>query len=168
MAAPNFRSAGMVRATASVQASRTAPNSFTRSGRLLLPGRRPWLSTSNASETSPCRRAGQAKRRARPTQGDGLRQTQPGGIETSIGSGQLPLAASAQLVCAQSSGRISGRVHPGRSKSGRRRRQHHPLGKASEKLHKSARDRVNKPIGAMQARSNPKGKPNHCWSHQTQ
>jgi hypothetical protein len=75
-------------------------------------------STSNASETSPCRRAGQAKRRARPPQGDGLRQAQAGGIETSIAAGQLPSAASAQLVCT----RRRAASHLGRSsKSGRRR-----------------------------------------------
>ena len=70
--------------------------------------RRRLLSASNASETSPCRRAGQAKRRARPPQGDGFQQAQAGGIETSIAAGQLPSAASAQLVCTRSSGPIGG------------------------------------------------------------
>jgi hypothetical protein len=38
--------------------------------------------------------------------------------------------------------------------------QHHPLGKASRKLLKSARDRVNKPIGAMLPGPNQEGKAN--------
>jgi len=38
--------------------------------------------------------------------------------------------------------------------------QHHPLGKASRKLHNSARDRANKPISAMLGRPNQKDKPN--------
>jgi hypothetical protein len=38
--------------------------------------------------------------------------------------------------------------------------QHQPLGKASKKLHKSAMDRVNKPIAAMLGGTNQKGKPN--------
>jgi hypothetical protein len=37
--------------------------------------------------------------------------------------------------------------------------QHHPLGKASRKLHKSARDRANRVIGAMLNWPNQKGKP---------
>jgi hypothetical protein len=36
--------------------------------------------------------------------------------------------------------------------------QHHPLGKASRTLHKSARDRVNKAIGAMLDGPNQKDK----------
>jgi hypothetical protein len=46
--------------------------------------------------------------------------------------------------------------------------QQNPLGKASRKLHKSARDRVNKTIRAMLGRPNQKGKPNFCWSDRTQ
>jgi hypothetical protein len=46
--------------------------------------------------------------------------------------------------------------------------QHHPLGKASKKLHKSARDRVNRAISAMLGGPNQKGNPNFCWSHHTQ
>ena len=42
--------------------------------------------------------------------------------------------------------------------------QHHPLGKASRKLHKSARDRVNKAIGAMLDGPNQKGKSKSYWT----
>jgi hypothetical protein len=38
--------------------------------------------------------------------------------------------------------------------------QHHPLGKASRKLHKSARDRLNIAIGAILEWPNQEGKPN--------
>ena len=41
--------------------------------------------------------------------------------------------------------------------------QHHPLGKASRKLHKSARDRANRVIGAMLNWPNQKGKPTFRW-----
>jgi hypothetical protein len=37
--------------------------------------------------------------------------------------------------------------------------QHHPLGKASRKLHTTASDRVNKAIGAMLDGPNQKDKP---------
>ena len=80
-------SSGMVRATVSISASRAAPNSFTRSGPTLNWRVTLSLLTSDASETSPCRRAGNAKRRARPPKGDGLWQACSGGIETSVRSG---------------------------------------------------------------------------------
>jgi hypothetical protein len=41
--------------------------------------------------------------------GDGSRQARSGGIETSVSRERLPSAASAQLVCTRSSGRIGGR-----------------------------------------------------------
>ena len=63
-------------------------------------------SEGDASETSPCRRTGQAKRRARPPKGHGVRKAGGGGIETSVHPGRLPSAASAQFICTRSSGRI--------------------------------------------------------------
>jgi hypothetical protein len=44
-----------------------------------------------------------------PQGGDGCRQAHSGGIETSVSRERLPSAASAQLGCTRSSGRIGGR-----------------------------------------------------------
>ena len=63
--------------------------------------------TSDASETSPCRRTGQAKRRLDPRRVTAFGRRRAGGIETPVRSGRLPArAASAQFVCTRSSGRI--------------------------------------------------------------
>ena len=64
----------MVRARCPPGRSRAAPNRFTRSSPFLHSRKRRPRSTRGASETSPCRRAGDAKRRARPPKGDGDRK----------------------------------------------------------------------------------------------
>jgi len=94
-----FAAPGWFALAVSVSASRAAPNSFTRSGHQDLAVRRRSPSAGDASETSPCRRAGQAKRRAHSPKGDGGRLTSSGGIETSVNAGRLPSAAVAQLGC---------------------------------------------------------------------
>jgi hypothetical protein len=57
--------------------SRAAPNSFTRSGTRLHSRRALSPFAGDASETSPCRRAGEAKRRTRSPKGDGGRTATP-------------------------------------------------------------------------------------------
>jgi hypothetical protein len=95
---PIFRSAGMVHACGVRRSNRAAPNSLTRSGRLLLrtgDGR-----SSPATPQKPLRADAPAKQNGklgpRRVTVSGRRRT--GGIETSGWSGRLPLAASAQLV----------------------------------------------------------------------
>jgi hypothetical protein len=46
--------------------------------------------------------------------------------------------------------------------------QHHPLGKASRKLHKNARDRAIQAIAGMIDRPIRKDKAKFRWSHQTE
>jgi hypothetical protein len=62
-----------------------------------------------ASETSPCRRAGNAKRRARPPQGDGEQPGRRRGNRDPRALGVWPgcLPRRLQLVCTRSSGRNS-------------------------------------------------------------
>src|SRR5687767_4987527 len=69
----------MVYAPVSVGRSRTAPNRSSRSGPRPHSGRRLLPTRGSASETSPCRRTGEAKRCARPPKGDGgSKATRPG------------------------------------------------------------------------------------------
>jgi hypothetical protein len=123
MAFPTSRSAGMVHACGvSLGDNRVAPNSFTRSRPALDQRATRSLFASDASETSPCRRAGQAKQRARPPKGNRFRQANSRGIETSVSRGRLPSAASAQLESSSVVGPHRRAMGPSRSsKAGRRR-----------------------------------------------
>jgi hypothetical protein len=73
-----------------------------------LSGRRLPLLTSDASETSPCRRTGQAKRRARHPGVDGVGRRRTAGIETRVWSGRPP-------SCRVGSVRVHSVVGPHRS-----------------------------------------------------
>jgi hypothetical protein len=109
MAAPTSGSTGTVQATASVQSSRTAPNSFTRSGRLSFrggDGRCPPATPQKPLRTDePVKQNGVLDPRRVTASGRRNREeSRPPSVR-----GQLPSAASAQLVCTRSSGRIGGR-----------------------------------------------------------
>ena len=97
MAAPTFCSTGMVRATVS-RPVKPARHQTALRGQATFPSEKATVAASgDASETSPCRRTGKARRSARPPKGNGFRQANSGGIETSVSRERLPSAASAQL-----------------------------------------------------------------------
>jgi hypothetical protein len=64
----------MVRVRCPLGSGRAAPNHITRSSPLLHSRRRRSRFTRDASDTSPCRRAGDSSQRARPPQGEQCRE----------------------------------------------------------------------------------------------
>jgi hypothetical protein len=92
------------------------------------------------------------------------KQTFRGALDLGAGVVSLPLCSVdwwQQQLLGLKGGAWSLRFSTGRRwpQHGTPRIQHHPLGKASRKLHTSARDRAKKAIGAMLNGPNQKDKP---------